>query len=112
MPKLPGLQHRAQLSTRRIFRHAVRNGDGETVRSFQSRPAADTSDEVDEILQERGLDSRTDNQLPFGAWRTPRRHPLVGGGDERDACQAPRPPKEPQLLRLRPLSLYATVFGY
>ena len=77
MPKLPGLHHRAQLSKRRVCRHAVRNGDGKTVRSFQSRPAPDPSDEVDEIVQERGLDSRAHDELPFVVRSTPRRDPLV-----------------------------------
>jgi hypothetical protein len=112
MPKLPGLHDRAQLSKRRVFRHAVRNGHGETVPPFESRPTPDPSDEVDEIFQERGLDPRAHDEMPFVVQSTPRRDPLVGRRNERDSGQAPRPPKEPQLLRLRPLSRYATVFGY
>ena len=104
MPKLPGLHHRAQLSKRRVFRHAVRNGDGETVRSFQSCPAADPADEVDEILQECGLDSRANDEMPFVIRSTPRRDPLVSRRYERNPGEGSCPPKEPLCLRFRPLS--------
>jgi hypothetical protein len=53
--------------------------------------------------------------MPLVVQGTPRRDPLVDPRHERDARQTPHPPKEPQPLRLRPLSLYATVatvFGY
>jgi hypothetical protein len=47
--------------------------------------------------------------MPLVVEGTPRRDAPVGARHERDSCQAPRPPKEPQPLRLLPLSHYATV---
>jgi hypothetical protein len=113
--QLPGLQQRAEFAIRRLFGHSIRERHRETVSPLEGRPALDSSDEVDEIVQERGLDSRAHDELSFVVQGTPRRDPLVGARHERDACQTPHPPKEPQPLRLRPLSLYATVatvFGY
>jgi hypothetical protein len=113
--QLPGLQQRAEFAIRRFFGYSIRERHGETVPPLEGRPTLDSSDEVDEIVQERGLDSRAHDEMPLVVQGTPRRYALVGARHERDACQTPHPPKEPQLLRLRPLSLYATVatvFGY
>jgi hypothetical protein len=113
--QLPGLQQRAEFAICCLFRHSIRKRHGETVSPLQGRPTLDPSDEIDEIVQERGLDSRAHDEMALVVQGTPRRDAVVGARHERDACQAPHPPKEPQLLRLRPLSLYATVatvFGY
>ena len=110
--QLPGLEQRPEFAIRRLFGHSIRERHGETVPPLESRPTANPSDEIDQIVEEFGLDSRAHDEMAFVVQSTPRRDPLVGPRDERDACQAPHPPKEPQLLRLRPLSLYATVFGY
>jgi hypothetical protein len=113
--QLPGLQQRAELAIRRLFGHSIRERHGETVPPLESRPTLNPPDEINEIVQEGGLDSRAHDEMTLVLQGTPRRYALVGARHERDACQTPHPPKEPQPLRLRPLSLYATVatvFGY
>ena len=102
MTDFPGLEQRAQITVRRILGHPGGDRDGEAVPPLQGRPAAYSADEVDQVVDELGLHRRPHDQLPLRNPTASRRDPLVGGRNDRNAGQAPHPPKEPFLLRLSP----------
>jgi hypothetical protein len=98
----PGLEQGAQITVRRLFGHPCGDRDREAVPPLQGCPAANSADEVDQVVHELRLYGRAHDQLPLWNPSMSRRDPPVGGRNERDAGQAPHPPKEPYFLRLSP----------
>jgi hypothetical protein len=95
----PVLEHGAQLSVRVLFVDPLRDGYRKAIAAVGSGSAADTADEIQQIVHDIGLDRRAHQEPAFARRGTARRDPPRQGGDERDPDQAPYPPKEPLPFR-------------
>jgi hypothetical protein len=102
MTDFPGLEQGAQITVRGLFGHPCGDRHGEAVPPLQGRPAANMADEVDQVVHELRLNGRPHDQLPLLNPSTSRPDSPVHARNERDAGQAPHPPKEPYFLRLSP----------